>query len=126
MSIGFEPKEIRRLKAGATLTQYQVVKNDSTAGQVAVCGAGDLPLGIAMAAADSGDYVDIACEGVYKAVASASIAVGALVATTSTGKLVTANSSHAHLLGRLDVAQAAVVTDDVAAVKIDKQVVSIA
>ena len=131
MAIGYQDKIVRRFRASVTLTKYQIVMADTTAGYVNVAGAGNQPLGIAMEAANLGAYLDVCTEGIYKATASAVLTrLGdgndLNLAVAADGEVVTANSSHTYTLGQLDVTQASAVTDDLVIVAINKNVVSIA
>lgn len=127
MAIGYDLKVVRQLTASTDLTKYQIVKQDTDAGDVTVCGAGEQPYGIAMAAVSADERVDVVTEGSYFAKTSAGIARGSNLAVAALGTLVTATSAHAFTLGVLGDDQAATTTaGEYVKVVIDKQVVSIA
>jgi len=126
MAIGYNDQVVRRLLAAVTVEKYDVVKMSTTTGYVAVAGSGEKAVGIAKEDANPGDALDVVIEGEYFAYASAAIAVGATVAAGATGQIRTAISTDATIVGHMGLAQAAAVTNDLAAVRIATNVVSIA
>ena len=78
------------LVAGADLSakQYTFVKLDSSGQAVAAAAATDLPIGVLQNAPTSGQEAEVLVIGGTKIVASAAIAEGAQVGTTSAGKAV--------------------------------------
>lgn len=89
-----------RFKAGGTITKDQVVKLDSTEGQV-VAGAAvtDLIIGTAAEGASSGDPVDVYVYGVQLCVAGAAVALGDQLSPTSAGQVITASGATCKNLG---------------------------
>jgi len=126
MALGYSDKVVKRMYVATTVSQYDVVKLHTTAGQVALAGASAKPLGVAMEDGDVGDYIDVVTEGEYFAVASAAIAVGANVSCAASGEIRTAISLDTDILGQLGPMQAAAVTNDLVAVYINKNVTQIA
>jgi hypothetical protein len=92
------------IPAGADLSakQYTFVKlSGSTV--IAAAAATDLPIGVLLNDAASGETAAVAVSGVVKLKASAAIAVGALVGTTSTGtgvSLAAGTDTTKYILGR--------------------------
>lgn len=92
------------IPAGADLSakQYTFVKlSGSTV--ISAAAATDLPIGVLLDDPASGETAAVAVSGVVKLKASAAIAVGALVGTTSTGTgvtLVAGTDSTKFILGR--------------------------
>lgn len=98
-------------KAGGTIVKNRLVKLDSTAGQVIACTAiTDVPVGVALEAASSGDTVAVQTQGVAMVVASGVVALGAQVMPTASGagKCITAAGATAQSVG---VALAAAAAD---------------
>lgn len=126
MAIGYSDKVVRRLKASVTLTQYQVVKQNTNAGEVTVCLHTEKPYGIVMADVDQNGYVNVCVEGSYFAKAADSITRPAILAVAAAGTVITADSNDAYILGVLGDDQASCVTNDIVKVVINKSVVSIA
>lgn len=92
------------IPAGADLStkQYTFVKlSGSTV--ISAAAATDLPIGVLLNDPASGETAAVAVSGVVKLKASAAIAVGALVGTTSTGTgvtLVAGTDTTKYILGR--------------------------
>ena len=131
MAIGYNNRIVRRFKASVTITKYQVVKADTTAGFIQIAGDENQPLGIAMEAANKNAYLDVCTHGVYKATAAAVLTrLGdgndLNLACAADGEIKTADSTCPYTLGQLDASQASAVTDDIVLVSINKNVVSIA
>jgi len=126
MALGYSDKVVQRYYVAATVSQYDVVKLHTTAGQIALAGASNKPLGIAMEAGNVGEYIDVCVEGEYFAVAAEELAVGDDLSCAASGEIRTAYSLDTHTLGVLGPKQAAAVTNDLVAVKIQKSVISIA
>jgi hypothetical protein len=80
---------ILSIPAGADLSalQYTFVKLSGT-GVIAAAAATDIPVGVLVNNPTSGETAAVAISGVVKLKASAAIAVGRLVGTTSTGTAV--------------------------------------
>lgn len=80
---------ILSIPAGADLSakQYTFVKLSGT-GVISVAAATDIPVGVLLNDPTSGETAAVAISGVVKLKASAAIAVGTLVGTTSTGTAV--------------------------------------
>lgn len=126
MAIGYSDKVVSRMYVATTVSQYDVVKLHTTAGQIAQAGASAKAWGIAMEDGNVGEYIDVCVEGEYFAVASAPIAVGADVSCAASGEIRTAISLDTHILGRMGAKQAAAVTNDLVAVEIHKNTIQIA
>lgn len=90
------------LKAAEDLSssQFYAVKPASTAGEVKVVdAASDDCIGILYNEPESGEAAEVACGGVLKGIAGASIDAGKLVSFNTTGQLVTANSTANIVIG---------------------------
>ncbi|HEY0966938.1 MAG TPA: capsid cement protein [Opitutaceae bacterium] len=104
---GFQPAKMTFLADAAISTRYLLVKPGSDSSHVALCGTGDIPLGIATdepSAAEEGVSVNLL--GVQSecqiGVASAEILAGALIVSAASGKLrtlPTANGTY-YIIGR--------------------------
>lgn len=111
---GFQPNRLTYLADAAIGTRYLLVKIGSDASHVALCGAADVPLGVATdepAAAEEGVSVNLL--GVQQecqiGIASAAIAAGAWIVPAADGKLRTlpAGAGTYHIIGRALKAAAA-------------------
>lgn len=88
------------LVASGTITQYSVVKAASTAGAVIVgAAATDKILGVLMNDPASGQEAEVACSGVVRVLAEASVAAGDHVACSTTGRAKTTTTANDHVLG---------------------------
>lgn len=92
------------IPAGADLSakQYTFVKLSGTT-VISAAAATDLPIGVLLNDPASGETAAVAVSGVVKLKASAAIAVGALVGTTSTGlgvSLTAGTDTTKYILGR--------------------------
>lgn len=109
------------IAAGADLSakQYCFVKLSGT-GVIAVAAATDIPVGVLQNAPTSGKTAEVSIDGVVKLKASAAIAAGALVGTTSTGlavAVVAGTDTTKYVLGQAITAAGA--SGDIIAVAID-------
>lgn len=109
------------LAAGADLSakQYTFVKMSGT-GVVGAAAATDVPVGVLQNAPTSGKTAEVSVDGIVKLKASAAIAAGALVGTTSTGlavAVVAGTDTTKYVLGQAITAAGA--ANDIIAVAID-------
>ena len=81
--------------------QYYVVKASSTAGEVKVAdtAASDHVLGIIQNDAAAAQEAEVACAGVAKAAAEASVAYGDALTTSSTGRVKTTTTDGDQIVG---------------------------
>jgi threonine dehydratase len=81
--------------AGGTITENQLVKLHSVAGQVVAAGAGEAAIGVAQNAAAAGEEVSIEMTpgAIVKVKASAAISLGALLEAAADGEVVTATAA---------------------------------
>src|SRR5688572_7346799 len=98
---------ITRLSSGALTAKLLLVKAGADVNHVALCGAADTPLGVALAvAAGAEENIDLALLpgnlSAIKMVASAVIAVGALVEPAANGRVATLGGTPGthHVVGR--------------------------
>jgi len=81
---------IRTFVAAAAITRGQRVKLDTTAGQVAVAGAGEIGIGFAARDTASGDAVPVRLDAPTSvAIASGSVSIGATVYAAASGAVST-------------------------------------
>lgn len=89
--------------AGGAITQYRMVKSDSTAGRVVAATAiADVALGVALnTASAAGDPVQVQTFGIAKVTASAAVTLGdeLMVTASGAGKVSTASGATAQTIG---------------------------
>ena len=98
-------------KAGATIVKNRLVILDSTAGQVISSAAiTQVPVGVALEAASTGDTVAVQTDGVAMLTVAAAVSLGAEVSSNSStgGKVIASSGATAVSVG---IALAAAATD---------------
>jgi hypothetical protein len=117
--------DVRTFLAEVPVTQYQVVSLGTNAGYVTPAGATSRPYGIATYAAGTNETVEVRVSGEYSAIASGTIARGAIIASGSDGVVQTATSTNAYILGYLGANEATAASGAEVVVYIDPQVMTI-
>lgn len=77
------------LTAGGTIAQYKFVKLSADNTVIQCDGVTDKPIGVAQAAASSGDAVEVCYEGITKVQGDADLTAGGSVGTSADGQAAT-------------------------------------